>query len=158
MTEAQHPGHRLRRDFLEPLGISPSRLARGLGVSRSTISRLLAGKHPLTPTLAAKLGTYFNVPARWWLLMQAEHDAAMVAHDPALTDAITPLQLDPDVLLTPKGVLRLDATVTSRDQERVSISRQELDALPTLPSNPITRVVRTIQYEDGSVALTGEGS
>ena len=61
---AKHPGQILREGFLAPLGIRPSRLAAGIGVERSTISRLLAETQPLTPDMAARLGRFFGVPAR----------------------------------------------------------------------------------------------
>ncbi len=65
-----------------PLSHSPYR------TSRSTVdvglALLLAGEQPITPTMAAKLGAYFGVPARWWLLMQAEYDAVNVAARPEL--------------------------------------------------------------------------
>ena len=104
-----HPGIVLRERFLEPLGITASALARGLGVNRSTVSRLLAGGQPLTVALAARLGAFLQVPGGWFLAMQAEYDAARIASDPNLTHGVVPWSGNPDVLLTPRGVLWLDA-------------------------------------------------
>lgn len=132
----KHPGFILREAFMEPLGIHASRLAAGTHVDRSTISRLLAGEQPITPAMAARLGAYFDVPARWWLLMQAEYDAAEVAARPDLVRGVVPLEPNPDVLLTPTGVLRLDA------------------AAP--PTTNRGRVVRTIRYDNGAVGLVGD--
>lgn len=120
---------------MEPLGIHASRLAAGTGVDRSTISRLLAGEQSITPAMAAKLGAYFGVPARWWLLMQAEYDAADVAARPELVRGVVPLEPNPDVLLTPTGILRLDVEP---------------------PAANTSREVRTIRYDNGSVGLVGE--
>jgi addiction module HigA family antidote len=131
---SKHPGHILRESFLEPLGIHASRLAAGSGVDRSTISRLLAGKQPITPAMAARLGAFFGVPARWWLLMQAEYDAAQVEGRPELIEGVTPMQPNPDVLLTPSGVLRLDVEPPARER----------------------RGVRTVQFENGAVALVSD--
>lgn len=153
----KHPGQILADDFLAPLGLSANRLAVGLGVNRSTISRLLAGQQPLTPAMAARLAAFFQVPARWWLLMQAEYDAAMVSEDPSLAEGVTPMEPDPDVLLTPKGVMRL-APPTQNAHEPVSISRVELQNLPTVRSNPTPRKVKEVRYADGSVALVGDDS
>jgi len=121
----EHPGKRLRERFLEPLDIRPSDLARGIGVNRSTVSRLLAGEQPLTPPMAARLGAFFGVPARWFLIMQTEYDAEVVAGDPSWTDAVTPWDSDPDVLLTPRGVLKLDdaAPEPASDDDAVSVRR-----------------------------------
>lgn len=153
----QHPGQILREAFLEPLGINASALATGSGVNRSTISRLLAGKHPITPAMAARLGAFFQVPARWWLLMQAEYDAQEVSGKPELIKGVAPLEPDPDVLLTPSGVLRL-APAPPSEERPLSISRASLDALPEVPSRPAKRTVQTVQYENGAIALIGDGS
>ena len=151
----KHPGQILLEDFLTPLGLNANRLAVGLGVNRSTISRLLAGQQPLTPTMAARLGAFFQVPARWWLLMQAEYDAAVVEADPTLREGVTPMEPDLDVLITPKGVLRLAPASPSEDGP-LTISEADLDTLPEMAGNPTPRVVREVLYESGSVALVGD--
>ena len=153
---SRHPGFILADDFLRPLGINANRLAIGLAVNRSTISRLLAGRQPLTPAMAARLGAFFRVPARWWLLMQAEYDAAMMSNLPELTRSVSPVELDPDVLLTPNGVLRLGSPPSSSPVERLTLSRDELDAVPNTAANPPPREVRVVRYEGGSVALVGD--
>lgn len=103
----EHPGIRLREGFLDPLGLTASALARGLGVSRSTVTRLLAGDLPLSVSLAARLGAFFQVPARWFLDMQTVYDAARIEGDPTLAAGVAPWEPDPDVLLTPRGVMSL---------------------------------------------------
>jgi len=151
----KHPGQILLEDFLTPLGLNANRLAVGLGVNRSTISRLLTGLQPLTPVMAARLGAFFQVPARWWLLMQAEYDAAVVEADPTLREGVTPMEPDLDVLITPKGVLRLAPASPSEDHP-LTISQTDLDTLPEMAGNPTPRVVREVLYESGSVALVGD--
>ena len=122
---AQHPGHVLRERFLEPLNISPIDLARGVGVNRSAVSRLLAGEQPLTPAMAARLGSFFGVPARWFVMMQAEYDAEMVTGDPSWSEGVTPWAPDPNVMLTPRGVLELDDSGSEPEPigEAVSVRR-----------------------------------
>jgi addiction module HigA family antidote len=153
----KHPGQILLEDFLTPLGLNANRLAVGLGVNRSTVSRLLSGQQPLTPAMAARLGAFFQVPARWWLLLQAEYDAAVVSADPTLTEGVTPMEPDPDVLLTPKGVLRLDGPTEPPPTESISLSRSEIAALPQHPPQPRRRV-RTVRYDNGAIALVGDDS
>ena len=113
------------------------------------------GHQPLTPVMAARLGAFFQVPARWWLMMQAEYDAAAVEADPALREGVTPMEPDPDVLITPKGILRLAPASPSEDRP-LTISQTDLDTLPAMASNPAPRVVREVRYESGSVALVGD--
>ncbi|MCB9742605.1 MAG: HigA family addiction module antidote protein [Alphaproteobacteria bacterium] len=154
---SRHPGRILMDDFLVPLGLNASQLARGIGVSRSTVSRLIAGEHPLTPTMAARLGAYFQVPARWFLLMQAEHDAAVVEGDAGLTAGVTPMPPDPDVLLTPKGVMRLPpASSESAEPEPLSLPVRTSRPWPGAQSSQDRRAVRQVEYACGSVALVGD--
>jgi addiction module HigA family antidote len=132
----EHPGHRIRHQFIEPLGVNANQLAVGLGVNRSTIGRLLAGQHDISPAMAARLGAYFAVPARWFLLMQAEYDAANVAANHSLAEHVTPLVIDADWLLTPNGAMSLAAPIEK---------------------NP-TATVRTVQLDNGAIALLSKAS
>ena len=54
--DPRHPGRILREGFLEPLGLTASDLARGLGVHRSSLSRLLAERQRVSPEMAALIG------------------------------------------------------------------------------------------------------
>lgn len=153
---ANHPGHILRDAFLAPLGLKPVELARGLGVERSAISRLLAGKQDLSPTMAARLGAYFQVPALWFLEMQAAYDAAQIAADPHATQGVTPRPRDRNFLLTPTGARPLGP----RSQKPVvplRIPYADFDRNASAPrSSP--PVVRQVEYEGGGVALVCEAT
>ena len=139
----RHAGEILRDDFLAPLGLKANRLASGLGVNRSTVGRLLSGKQRLTPELAARLGAYFGVPARWWLVMQAEFDAQLAELDPEIVADVTPVKLGRDVLLTPAGVLKL-AELTPKTAE-----------IGPQAASDGGRRVRQVRFDNGSVALIG---
>ena len=45
MNDPPHPGEIIREDCLEPLGLSVTAAAKGLGVSRQTLSELLNGRN-----------------------------------------------------------------------------------------------------------------
>lgn len=149
---ARHPGIILKQEFMAALGLSASEVATGTGVNRSTIGRLLAGKQRLSPEMAARLGAYFQTPAKWWLQMQADYDADQIAGDPTMTDGVEPLALDPSVLLTPTGVLHLGDVVEDAGVG-VTMSRTELERPP---SSPASRTVQVVRYDSGSVALIGD--
>ena len=53
-----HPGEVLRREFLEPLGISQRRLARELRVSPRRIGDLVRGKSAIALGTALRLAHY----------------------------------------------------------------------------------------------------
>lgn len=73
-AHARHPGVLLKERFLDPLGITPRQLARDVGVSARRIADLVAGRKGLSVDMAFRLALYFDVPARWWLELQARPD------------------------------------------------------------------------------------
>lgn len=71
-----HPGELLRREFLEPLGISQYRLAKSIGVTQARISEICAGKRSITADTGLRLDRFFGLSAGYWLGLQADHDTA----------------------------------------------------------------------------------
>ena len=69
-----HPGEVLRLDFLEPLNIPASRLARDLGVGQTRIAEILRGERSVTLDTALRLGRYFNTTPQLWLNLQRDYD------------------------------------------------------------------------------------
>src|SRR5262245_12089718 len=70
-----HPGEVLREEVLPRLEISIKSLAAQLGVSYSTVSRLLNAKRRVTSNLAVGLARISGTIALYWLVLQAHHDA-----------------------------------------------------------------------------------
>ena len=69
-----HPGELLREDVLPALGISVSKAARSLRVSRQTLHRILAGDAGVTPEMAVRLGKFCGNGPGLWLRMQQSYD------------------------------------------------------------------------------------
>jgi len=69
-----HPGDILRNDFLEPLGLTAYRLAKELGVSRPTVTQLVARRRNVTAEMALRLARYFGTSAQVWQNLQAQYD------------------------------------------------------------------------------------
>jgi antitoxin HigA-1 len=69
-----HPGAVIE-DILEDIGTSKSEIASLLGISRQQLHAILAGRQPVTPTTAAKLGKLFGNGPALWLRLQASYDA-----------------------------------------------------------------------------------
>lgn len=67
-------GEILTEEFLEPLEITPYRLAKDLGVSTSSILDLVHGKRKVTVEMALRLSKYFGTTSKFWLNMQNELD------------------------------------------------------------------------------------
>ena len=69
-----HPGTILKEDILPHLGLSITEAAKDLGVSRQTLHRILNTSHPITPTMALRLGRFCNNDPALWLRLQQAYD------------------------------------------------------------------------------------
>ena len=74
MKNPAHPGQVLKGLYLEPLELSITDAARGLGVTRKTLSQLINGHHAITPDMALRLAEAFNTTPQLWLNMQQNFD------------------------------------------------------------------------------------
>ena len=54
-----HPGEILLEEFLKPLGISQSELAKDIGVQPRRISEIVQGKRAISADTALRLSRYF---------------------------------------------------------------------------------------------------
>ncbi len=72
--ENTHPGQMLREDYLEPLNITPYKLAKGTGLSQIHVSEILRGQRNITPMTSLLLGKFFGMSSRFWLTLQNRHD------------------------------------------------------------------------------------
>ena len=69
-----HPGEVLLKDFLEPLGLSQYRLAKGLSVSPRRINEIVLGKRAITADTSLRLARFFGTSDRFWLNLQVAYD------------------------------------------------------------------------------------
>ncbi len=69
-----HPGGILKRHYIEPLSLTISEIAKDLGVSRKTLSKIVNEKGAVTPDMALRLSKAFNTSPELWLNMQAKYD------------------------------------------------------------------------------------
>jgi addiction module HigA family antidote len=74
-----HPGKILRKEFLEPIGITPYRLAKGLNVPLTRIAAILAGRRSITAETALRLSRYFRTSKAFWLNLQTAYDLEVVS-------------------------------------------------------------------------------
>ena len=69
-----HPGEILQMEFLEPLGMSQYRLAKGLRVPPRRINEIVHGKRGITADTALRLARFFGTSERFWLNLQNRYD------------------------------------------------------------------------------------
>ena len=74
MHNPPHPGEILRELCLEPRGLSVTRAAQALGVSRKTLSAIVNGRAGISPEMAIRLGKAFGTTAESWLNQQTQYD------------------------------------------------------------------------------------
>ena len=67
MVDPPHPGGVVKRECLEPLGLSVTKAARGLGVSRQALSELVNEKSGVSVEMAIRLSKAFgSSPETCW--------------------------------------------------------------------------------------------
>ncbi len=69
-----HPGEILLEDFLKPMRISQSELARAVGVSPRRINEVVLGKRAVTAETDLLLTRYFGLSEGLFMRLQALHD------------------------------------------------------------------------------------
>jgi addiction module HigA family antidote len=74
-----HPGEILQHEFLEPLGISQSALARHIGVRHFVVCDLVHAKRNVTPRIAVMLSRALGTSAEFWLGLQADYDVTALS-------------------------------------------------------------------------------
>ena len=74
MHNPPHPGEFITSVYLEPNGISGRELSAKLGVSASTLNRILTGKSGVTPEMALRLSKCLGRSPESWLALQYAHD------------------------------------------------------------------------------------
>ena len=74
MHKPPHPGEILKSLCLEPLGLSVTDAAAGLGISRKTLSSILNGRAGISPEMAVRLSIAFDTSAESWLNQQSQFD------------------------------------------------------------------------------------
>lgn len=72
-----HPGEVLREEYLEPLKLSPGKLAKACGIPRTRIERIANERFGITADTALRLGKALRTSAQFWLNLQNDYDLRM---------------------------------------------------------------------------------
>jgi antitoxin HigA-1 len=75
------PGDILSEEFLKPLGMSQTALAKRMRVDPMRINAIVRGKRAITAETAIRLAAVFGTSARFWLGLQNDHDLAIGARE-----------------------------------------------------------------------------
>lgn len=75
-----HPGLVFRSQILEEHGISVTKAAKALGVSRTTMSNFCHGHIPCSADLAQRIALATDSNVALWINLQANYDAWQAEH------------------------------------------------------------------------------
>jgi addiction module HigA family antidote len=77
MKNPNHPGD-IIRDCLDELGVNVTEGAKGLGVTRAALSRLINHKAGVSPEMAVRLEKAIGSTAGFWLRLKLNYDLAQI--------------------------------------------------------------------------------
>jgi addiction module HigA family antidote len=74
MHNPMHPGDFIKQAYVDDLGLSIRKIAKGLNVAPSTLARLVKGESNVTPEMAMRLSKALHGSPELWLNMQKNFD------------------------------------------------------------------------------------
>lgn len=74
VIQPTHPGEILREKFLKPMGITPHRLAKDIGVPVNRITAIIKEQRRISAETALLLSRYFGVSDSLWSNLQAHYN------------------------------------------------------------------------------------
>lgn len=69
-----HPGEILKLELIDGHGLTISKTAELLGVTRANLSNVLNGKAAISPNMALRVEMVFGGNARLWASLQSSYD------------------------------------------------------------------------------------
>ncbi len=150
----QHPGELIKGRFLDPLGITPYRLAKSIAVDQMRISQIVHGKRAITADTAVRLGAFFGVPPKWFMDLQVSYDLARLA------SSANGIEKFPGrYWVRPNGAERLGPAPLARPStHRVEPGfRERIRAQAALSPERRPRSLAAVEYENGMKAIVGKG-
>ena len=76
-----HPGKILLEEFLKPMNITLSQLAKETGVAQSRINDIVQGKRSITTDVGVRLSRFFGTNDGFWIRLQIDYDTTQVRDD-----------------------------------------------------------------------------
>jgi len=71
-----HPGEILREEYLKPLKLSATALAKQLHVSVPTVNDIVRQRGAVTADMAIRLARFFSTSEQFWLNLQDAYDVS----------------------------------------------------------------------------------
>jgi antitoxin HigA-1 len=71
---ATHPGEVLLAEYIKPLGLTQTALAKQLGISTNRLNELVRGKRGITADTALRLAHRFGTSPEFWMNLQTAYE------------------------------------------------------------------------------------
>ena len=97
-----HPGGFVKHEIIDPLGLSVTRAAEVLGVTRATLSTLLNERAHLSPEMAVRIEKAFGVSMDTLMRMQNSYDIAQARERASQID-VAPFEAAPPSRVPPSA-------------------------------------------------------
>ena len=68
------PGEILLEEFLQPLGVTQSQLAKDIRVPANRVGQIIHGNREITADTALRLGKYFGIEPEFWMNLQVHYN------------------------------------------------------------------------------------
>ncbi|MDF5727959.1 MAG: HigA family addiction module antitoxin [Rhizonema sp. PD38] len=89
----RHPGALIKRQYLEPLNMTNTKLSEILDVSRKTVSEIINEQAGISPNMALRLAKAFQTTPELWLNLQQKYDLWNAAQELETLEAISPIDI-----------------------------------------------------------------
>ncbi|HEU5280812.1 MAG TPA: HigA family addiction module antitoxin [Gammaproteobacteria bacterium] len=73
-----HPGEIVKDALIDSTGMSVTDVANRLGISRTSLSRLLNCHAGISPEMALRLSKFLNTSVETWINLQAQYDTWLI--------------------------------------------------------------------------------
>ena len=74
-----HPGEVLKYEFIEPMGLTQTQLAKHLNIPIQRINELVRGKRGITPDTAWLLSKALGTSPEFWMNLQVSYDLTSIS-------------------------------------------------------------------------------
>lgn len=115
-----HPGEVLKEEFLEPLHITPGRLAEVTGITDTTVANIIHGTDGVTVDSALRLAKFLGTTPRFWMGLQVDYDLEerqMATHDELDPTSSTTLRTRVGMIHHHKDLIKRITTVDERPED-----------------------------------------
>ena len=69
-----HPGRLLLKDFLKPMGITPSVLAAAIKIPQRKVLEIIRGQRAISADIALRLSRFFGMSDGFWMNLQSHYE------------------------------------------------------------------------------------